>query len=183
MAWQDLGQVVPDIEYIDIQASDYNPNVDDTITITITATNQSGSPIANQTYTLKENGETLTTLTTNSNGMATYTYICSNWGMCRFSVKTFSTFIKVSENRFIFQQKNISLSSTASQGASSGTATVTACPTGYTPYVVLMGDGWLNMSSWSLNDSTLTINVLNAGASAHSSTVIVLVIYYKDGAF
>ena len=101
MAWQDLGQVVPDIEYIDIQASNYNPNIDDTITITVTATNQSGDPIGNQAYALKKNGETLTTLTTDNNGVATYTYTCDNWGLYKFSIKSFSTSINVTGWRVV----------------------------------------------------------------------------------
>ena len=81
---------------IKIEPSNYNPDIDDTITVTITVTDQNDDPIPNWTVPLTINGTAITgTLTTNANGVATYNYTCSEWGVCRFSVKSCSTQINV----------------------------------------------------------------------------------------
>ena len=87
MSWTDLGQIIPEIEYIDIQVSNYNVNIDDDVTITVTVTDQNDEPIGNKTYTLKHNDTELTTITTNANGIGTTTYNCDEWGIHNFSVK------------------------------------------------------------------------------------------------
>lgn len=181
--WEDLGQVVPDMEYIDIQASNYNPNIDDTITITVTVTDQDDNPITNKSYALKENGETLTTLTTNNSGVATYTYTCDDIGIRRFSIKSYTTYVNVVESRLIIQSIYVELSSIAANGTTSTTTTVRACPNGYSPYFAISTIGWHNISGWSLNGTTLTISTLNASTSQHSAVARGILIYYKDGAF
>ncbi len=77
-----------------IEASDYNPSIDSTVTITVKVTDQSDNIIPNHSFNLNANG-TNVSLTTDSAGVATYNYTCSNWGVCRFSIKTYTSFINV----------------------------------------------------------------------------------------
>ena len=82
---------------ITIEPSDYNPDIDDEITITITVTDQNDDPISNWNVPLTINGTAVaTTLTTDTNGQVTYTHSCDDWGVCRFSVNSFATQINVS---------------------------------------------------------------------------------------
>ena len=81
---------------ITIEPSDYNPDIDDEITVTITVTDQNDDPISNWNVPLQINGTAVaTTLTTDTNGQVTYTHSCDDWGICRFSVKSFVAFINV----------------------------------------------------------------------------------------
>ena len=82
-------------QHIRIEPSNYNPSIDDTITITITVTDQSETPVTGFSVPLTVNGESVTGLTTNSNGVATYSYTCDEWGIVKFEVNSYTCFIKV----------------------------------------------------------------------------------------
>ena len=90
-------------QHITIEPSDYNPTIDDTITVTITVTDQADSPVSGFTVPLQINGESVTGLVTNSSGVATYTYTCDEWGTIKFAVKSYTTFINVTG----FKSKNM----------------------------------------------------------------------------
>ena len=81
-----------------IEASDYNPTIDDYITVTITVNDVYGDSVEgeNVTVTASEgtfaqlNGSDITsassvTGTTNSSGQFTLTYTCSEWGLITFT--------------------------------------------------------------------------------------------------
>lgn len=92
-------------QHITIEPSNYNPSIDDEITITITVTDQNDDPISNWTVPLMINGNAVTsTLKTNTNGVATYTYTCSEWGAVKFSVKSQTTQIQVTGLKQIKQR-------------------------------------------------------------------------------
>ena len=80
--------------HYNITSSNYNPTIDNTVTITVTVTDGNNDPVTSHTFTLDANG-TDVSLTTNSSGVATYTYTCNTWGACRFSVETYTLFINV----------------------------------------------------------------------------------------
>ena len=80
---------------IDIQSSNYNPSLNSSITITITVTDQDNNPITNWNVPLKRNGTNISNISTNQNGIATYTYNCSTYGNHIFSVKTSNITIHV----------------------------------------------------------------------------------------
>ena len=83
-------------QHITIEPSDYNPDIDDEITVTITVLDQNDDPITNWNVPLMINGTSITgTITTNSQGVATYTHTCDTFGMLKFSVKSAMTQIKV----------------------------------------------------------------------------------------
>lgn len=82
-------------QQIDISCSNYNPTIDSNITITITVTDESGTPISGLSVPLKIDGTSISGVTTNSSGVATHTYNCTDWGNHKISVKSVSTFINV----------------------------------------------------------------------------------------
>ena len=80
---------------IDINCSNYNPDIDTTITVTVTVTDQNDDPVTGYTVPLKIDGTGITGVTTNSSGVATYNYSCNTWGVHKISVKSVSAFINV----------------------------------------------------------------------------------------
>ena len=80
-----------------IECSDYNPNIDTYITVTITVNDVYGDAISDESVTVTAsegnftqlNGSSITaaatvTGTTNSSGQFTLTYTCSEWGLITF---------------------------------------------------------------------------------------------------
>jgi len=98
------GTPTPIFSY-NIISSDYNPNIGSNVTITITVTDQSDNTVPNHSFTLNANG-TNVSLTTNSNGVVTYSYTCSTWGVCRFSVNSYSTQINVTGQKKVKEGSN-----------------------------------------------------------------------------
>ena len=91
-----------------IVASDYNPNIDSTITVTVTVKDVYDDPVENESVQVtcnigkftKLNGSTISdtqsvTGNTDSNGQFTLTYSCTEWGLITFSANNKSTQIKV----------------------------------------------------------------------------------------
>ena len=91
-----------------IEASDYNPTIDDSITVTITVNDVYGDAVSGESVTVTASEGTFTQLngsditsassvtgTTNSSGQFTLTYNCSEWGLITFSANTRSTQICV----------------------------------------------------------------------------------------
>jgi len=93
---------------ISLECDEYNPNIDGTVTLTVTAKSVYGNPIedmeipvtASEGNFTELNGSSITgastvTGTTDSNGEFTLTYTCSEWGLITFSANTTSTQIRV----------------------------------------------------------------------------------------
>ena len=91
-----------------IVASDYNPNIDSTITVTVTVKDVYDDPVENESVQVtcnigkftKLNGSTISdtqsvTGNTDSNGQFTLTYTCSEWGLATFSANNRSTQVNV----------------------------------------------------------------------------------------
>jgi hypothetical protein len=91
-----------------IECSDYNPNIDNSITVTITVNDVYGDAISDESVTVTAsegnftqlNGSNITnassvTGTTNSSGQFTLTYACSVWGLISFTANNTTTQIKV----------------------------------------------------------------------------------------
>lgn len=91
---------------IDINCSNYNPDIDTTITVTITVTDQNDDPVEDYTVPLKIDGTSITGVTTNSSGVATYNYSCNTWGVHKISVKSVSAFINVKGWRTFIDHTN-----------------------------------------------------------------------------
>ena len=93
---------------ISLECDEYNPNIDGTVTLTVTAKSVYGNPIedmeipvtASEGNFTELNGSSITaastvTGTTDSNGEFTLTYACSEWGLITFSANNVSLQIKV----------------------------------------------------------------------------------------
>lgn len=91
-----------------ITASNYNPKIDSTVTVTVTVTDVYGDPVANKYVTTtcnigkftKLNNQTISdtqsvTAQTDSNGEISLTYTCSEWGLVTFSANNTSTQVRV----------------------------------------------------------------------------------------
>lgn len=89
---------------IDINCSDYNPDIDTTVTVTITVTDQNDDPVTDYTVPLKIDGTSITGVTTDDNGTATYNYTCNDWGIHKISVKSISAYIDVKGWRLFYNQ-------------------------------------------------------------------------------
>ena len=71
----------------DLSSSDYNPSLNDTITITCTVKNAYGDIATNKTLQLYQNGTAITpTKVTNNNGVATWSINCTNDGLQIFNI-------------------------------------------------------------------------------------------------
>ena len=105
-----------------IVASDYNPNIDSTITVTVTVKDVYDDPVENESVQVncnigkftKLNGSTISdtqsvTGNTDSNGQFTLTYTCSEWGLATFSAKNHNTQIRVAGFRKIVENATYSL--------------------------------------------------------------------------
>ena len=105
-----------------IECSDYNPTIDDYITVTITVNDVYGDSVEgeNVTVTATEgtfaqlNGSDITsastvTGTTNSSGQFTLTYSCTEWGLITFSANNVTTQIRVAGFRKIVENTTYTL--------------------------------------------------------------------------
>ena len=71
----------------ELSSSNYNPHIDETITITCTCKNILGNPIADKELTLMMNGIEQGTATTNANGIATWSITFGLWGNKHFYIE------------------------------------------------------------------------------------------------
>lgn len=70
----------------ELSSSNYNPHIDETITITCTCKNILGNPIPNKELTLMMNGIEQGTSTTNELGIATWSITFRGWGNKHFYI-------------------------------------------------------------------------------------------------
>ena len=82
-----LGDILGRAYYqYELSSSNYNPHIDETITITCTCKNILGNPIPNKELTLMMNGVEQGTSTTNANGIATWSITFDDWGNKHFYI-------------------------------------------------------------------------------------------------
>ena len=82
-----LGDILGRAYYqYELSSSNYNPHIDETITITCTCKNILGNPIPNKELTLMMNGVEQGTSTTNANGIATWRITFDDWGNKHFYI-------------------------------------------------------------------------------------------------
>jgi hypothetical protein len=93
---------------ISLECDEYNPNIDGTVTLTVTAKSVYGNPIEDMEIPVtcsdgnftELNGSSITgastvTGTTDSNGEFTLTYTCSEWGLITFVANNYHNQINV----------------------------------------------------------------------------------------
>ena len=82
-----LGDILGRAYYqYELSSSNYNPHIDETITITCTCKNILGNPIPNKELTLMMNGVEQGTETTNELGIATWSITFRAWGNKHFYI-------------------------------------------------------------------------------------------------
>lgn len=110
--WKWIKIVDPNLDYkYEITSSNYNPSNGSNVTISVKVTVDS-LPIGSHSFVLNANG-TNVNLTTNSNGIATYTYTCNSFGLCRFSVGTYDCFINIIKEPYPIGAVYISFNNTS----------------------------------------------------------------------
>ena len=94
----DLNTTIEKIEKIELTANNYNPTIDSNVTISAHFTDIDGNNISGRTVQLCLNGTSLGesySATTNSSGIATFTYTCTTWGVQDFSVENVHCQVRV----------------------------------------------------------------------------------------
>ena len=82
-----LGDILGRAYYqYELSSSNYNPHINETITITCTCKNILGNPVANKELTLMMNGIEQGTSTTNELGIATWSIKLGDWGNKHFHI-------------------------------------------------------------------------------------------------
>ena len=174
-----------------IECSDYNPNIDNSITVTITVTDVYDDAISGESVTVTAsegnftqlNGSNITnassvTGTTNSSGQFTLTYSCTEWGLITFSANNESTHIKVQSVQI--QHISTSSKSCASLYSESFTATVKAKPTGY-EYMFVPENNYRSVTRMSgLSGTTASFEVTNINNATQNVNAKGWLIYYPS---
>ena len=175
----------------DIEASDYNPNIDNSITVTITVTDVYGDAISDESVTVTAsegnftqlNGSDITaassvTGTTNSSGQFTLTYTCSEWGLITFSANNTNTQINVQAIQVQYIQTTSK--SCASLYSEDFTATVKAKPTGY-EYMFVPINSYRSVTRMTgLSGTTASFQVSNISSSTRDVNAVGWLIYYPN---
>ena len=69
------------IRNIKLTSSNYNPTINSSITVTATVTDINNNPVKDEEVTPQLNGTDLTTKETDTNGQASWSITCNNWGL------------------------------------------------------------------------------------------------------
>lgn len=83
---------------VDWSISNYNPNIDSTVTVRARIMDMFDNAISYENVTLNYEAGGVggsVNLISDSDGYVSYEYTCSSWGQCRFSIKTYDTFINI----------------------------------------------------------------------------------------
>lgn len=83
---------------VDWSISNYNPNIDSTVTVRARIMDMFDNAISYENVTLNHEAGGVggsVNLISDSDGYVSYEHTCSSWGQCRFSIKTYDTFITV----------------------------------------------------------------------------------------
>lgn len=83
------------VKFYELVASNYNPDIDDTITIECTVTDIYGNKVSGLQVSLYENNELKTSGLTDSNGKATWNITCSKFGLRDFAAGNVHCQVKV----------------------------------------------------------------------------------------
>ena len=193
-----IAEILGDNYYIDkLTSSDYSPSVGDTVSITLLVKDVFGDPVTGQTRTVtctggefvSVNGTSVTAsssveVTTGSGGTVTLGLSVSvadniivSDGRVECVVSSLSTSIT---NLVQVQYVTLNFGSINSGANSTKTATVTACPSGYTTMIVPKITSWCIVYSSSVSGTTLSVSVSNSSSISHTCSTGVYVIYYPS---
>jgi hypothetical protein len=193
-----LSEVLGDNYYIDkLTSSDYSPSVGDTVTITLLVKDVFGDPVTGQTRTVtctggqfvSVNGTSITAsssvdVTTSSSGTVTLGLSVSvadniivSDGRAECVVSSLSDSIA---NLIQVQSINTSYASCNSLYSVERTATVTACPSGYS-YLFIPQNGYRSVTRFSgLSGTTASFQVTNISSSTQNVNATGWLVYYPS---
>ena len=194
----------PSILVTSLTVSDYNPNIDSTVTLTVTVKDEYNHPVVGEEVTVTASDGDFTQLdgsaitaassvtgTTNNSGQFTLTYTCSEWGLITFSANNTSNQIRVSgwrqlktfgttgvvktNGEYVYIYCADSISNVTSR-QKKGIGTVT---TGYEPPSVFAVEASQDQSANHkfIVDTTGNISVSNATTSTTSIQVFNSILY------
>ena len=141
-----------------IECSDYNPQIDGNITVTITVTDVFGDAISNESVTVTAsegnftqlNGTSITaaatvTATTNISGQFTLTYNCSVWGLITFVANNTNNQINVTGWRTYLQTDIwlVEYNATTTRVTLASTVTTSSTTTEKQYGTAILNDWWL----------------------------------------
>lgn len=193
-----ISEILGDNYYIDkLTSSDYSPSVGDTVTITLSVNDVFGDPANGQTRTVtctggsfvSVNGTGITasssvSVTTGSGGTVTLGLSVSvadniivSDGRVECVVSSLSTSIT---NLIQVQNINTGYASCNSLYSVERTATVTACPTGYS-YLFIPQGGYRSVTRFSgLSGTTATFQVTNINNTTQNVNATGWLVYYPS---
>ena len=93
-------------EIITLEPNNYNPQIDDEISITCTVQDVYGDPVANKSVTLYQDGTSEGTETTDNTGAATWTLTFSDWDVHHFNVANATLDLKAEGWRTAYDDTN-----------------------------------------------------------------------------
>ena len=193
-----IAEVLGDNYYIDkLTSSDYSPAVGDTVTITLLVKDVFGDPVTGQTRTVtctggsfvSVNGSSITSsssveVTTGSGGTVTLGLsvnvadnIIVSDGRAECVICSLSDSIA---NLVQVKEVAVNMGTISSGGSSTKTATVTACPTGYSSMILVKTTSWCVCSASSLTGTTLSVTGMNLHSGSHTCWITVYVVYYPS---
>ena len=78
------------------------------------------------------------------------------------------------------QKVDVNMGTISSGGIVTKTATVTACPTGYSSMILVKATSWCVCSASSLTGTTLSVSGMNFHSGSHTCGITVYVVYYPS---
>ena len=160
-----------------LSASDYNPTLNGEITVSCHCTDANGNDVVGKTLTLYKNGGSVSSATTQDNGVATWTVNCTTEGLNNFSVmdSNIQVNVKVQAVVHIF---GYTLNSVPSMDTRSGDITISTIPSGWSVYLMGCTCNYGTLVSYTIkNSTTATITCRNLSDVAHTLTGNIVLLY------
>ena len=174
----------PSISVTSLTVSDYNPNIDSTVTLTVTVKDVYNHPVVGEEVTVTASDGDFTQLdgsaitaassvtgTTNNSGQFTLTYTCSEWGLITFNANNTNIQINVVGWKQVYSNGGLLIYKNQDDITkliidvnmnynSTGWATVRSFPSEYLPQQILFSDS--NQGNVRFRVPDYTINGLGA---------------------
>ena len=97
---------ITDMYTYEISASDYNVDIDSTVTINVKVKTMGGNPVAGMVVPVLKNNKTWQSGTTDVNGTFSLSYTADTWGLTTFSANTSSVQININGWKTAYRDSN-----------------------------------------------------------------------------
>ena len=160
-----------------LSVSKYNPNVDENFTVYCKCTDVNGNNVVGKSLTLYKNSESVSSATTNSNGVASWTVNCNTEGLYTYSVGNSNIQVDV-KIYAVFHTFGYTLSSVASMDSKSGDITISSVPNDWYVYLMSCTCNYGTLVSFTVkNSTTATITCRNLSDATHNLTGTIVLLY------